>query len=131
MNYLINKLSCSASVTLSVIAGINYTFYFCHFIVVIWSYVYLIRKCLKSKGSRAKFMQTCLPHALCLITAVTYLLFDLLYMRFGSKKLPQTVQNLIAIQFILIPPVVNPVIYGLNLSQIREQLVQVLFSRCF
>lgn len=131
VNYLINKLSCSASVTHSIIAGINYIFYFCHFIVIIWSYVYLIRKCLGSKESRAKFMQTCLPHALCLITVVTYLLFDLLYMRFGSKKLPESVQNLIAMLFVLIPPIVNPVIYGFNLTQIRKRIVQVLFSRCF
>lgn len=131
VNYLIDKLSCSASVTNAVISGMNYIFYFCHFIVVIWSYVYLIRKCLGSKESRAKFIQTCLPHALCLITVVTYLLFDLLYMRFGSTQLPESVQNLIAIQFVLIPPIVNPVIYGFNLTQIRRRIAQVFFCRHF
>lgn len=131
VDYLINKLSCSASVTHSVIAYMNYIFYFIHFIVIIWSYVYLIRKCLGSKESRAKFMQTCLPHALCLMTVVTYLLFDLLYMRFGSEQLQEGVQNLIAMQFVLIPPIVNPVIYGFNLTQIRKRIVQLLFSRCF
>lgn len=131
VNYWINKLSCTASVTQSVTAGINYIFYFCHFIVIIWSYVYLIRKCLDSKESRAKFMQTCLPHALCLMTVVTYLLFDMLYMRFGSKQLQEGVQNLIAMQFVLIPPIVNPVIYGFKLTQIRKRIVQVLFNRRF
>lgn len=131
VNYYVNKLSCSASGTNAIIAGINYIFYFCHFVVIIWSYVYLIRKCSTSNENRAKFMQTCLPHALCLITVVTYLLFDLLYMRFGTKKLPESVQNLIAIQFVLFPPIINPVIYGLKLTQIRKRIVQILFRRRF
>lgn len=130
INYYLNKLSCSPSGASAVIAGINYIIFFLHFLVVILSYVYLIRKCFGSKESRAKFLQTCLPHMICLITVVTYLLFDLLYMRFGSNSYSESVKNLIAIQFILVPPVINPLIYGLNLAQIRNRIV-VLFRRCF
>lgn len=69
-------------------------------------------------------MQTCMPHLFCLITVTVCLLFDLLYMRFGSKTLSQSVQNFMAIEFILIPPIVNPLIYGLKLTQIRKRILQ-------
>lgn len=124
VNFLIGKLACTASVANVIVPAFNYTFYFCHFICIIWSYVYLIRTCLTSQEKRGKFMQTCMPHLFCLITVTVCLLFDLLYMRFGSKTLTQSVQNFMAIEFILIPPIVNPLIYGLKLTQIRKRILQ-------
>ncbi|KAF7664784.1 hypothetical protein LDENG_00166180, partial [Lucifuga dentata] len=118
VNWLINKLACSASIANIIIPSFNYTFYIGHIIFVVWSYLYLVRTCLTSKENRRKFMQTCVPHLFCLITVVVSLLFDLLYMRFGSKHLSQSLQNFMAIVFLLIPPVINPVMYGFNLTKI-------------
>nr|ABC43430.1 odorant receptor [Takifugu rubripes] len=129
VTYMIAKLSCSASIANAVLAYINYIFYFCHFSAVVWSYVYLIQKCLGSKESRTKFMQTCLPHLLCLLTMVICMLFDLLYMRFGTKNLPESIQNFIAIQFILIPPILNPLIYGFKLQKIRRRIQYFLWTK--
>lgn len=124
VNYLIGKLACTASIANVIVPAFNYTFYFSHFIGIIWSYVCLIRTCLTSKENWGKFMQTCMPHLFCLITVTVCLLFDLLYMRFGSKTLSQSVQNFMAMEFIVFPPIVNPLIYGLNLTQIRKRILQ-------
>ncbi|XP_040913425.1 olfactory receptor 4P4-like [Toxotes jaculatrix] len=129
INYLIGKLACSASVASIVIPAFNYTFYFLHVVFIVWSYMCLIRKCIFSSENRSKFMQTCLPHLLCLIIVVVSLLFDLLYMRFGSEKLPEGVQNFMAIEFLIIPPIINPLIYGLKLTQIRNRIIQFLCAR--
>lgn len=129
VNFLIGKLACSASIANIIVPAFNYTFYFGHFIFIIWSYIHLIRTCLTSKENRSKFMQTCLPHLFCLIILVVCLLFDLLYMRFGSKTLSQSVQNFMAIEFILIPPIINPLIYGLKLTQIRNRILLFLFGK--
>ncbi|XP_053185110.1 olfactory receptor 14I1-like [Scomber japonicus] len=126
VNWLISKVACSLSIASIVIPAFNYTFYFGHFVLIIWSYVYLIRTCLTSKENWSKFMQTCLPHLFCLIIFVVCLLFDLLYMRFGSKQLSQSVQNFMAIEFLLIPPILNPLIYGLKLTQIRNRIIQCM-----
>ncbi|KAM9346878.1 olfactory receptor 6N2-like [Symphorus nematophorus] len=122
INWLISNLACTASIARIIIPAFNYTFYFGHFIFVVWSYMYMIRNCLKSKENRSKFMQTCLPHLFSLIVVVASLLFDLLYMRFGSKTLSQSVQNFMAIEFLLIPPIINPLMYGLKLMQIRNRI---------
>ncbi|XP_041663105.1 olfactory receptor 6C1-like [Cheilinus undulatus] len=130
INYFVGKLACSASIAMVVSPAFNYTFYFCHAVFVFWSYVKLIKTCLISQENRSKFMQTCLPHLLCLFTVLASLLFDLLYIRFGSKKFNQSLRNFVSIEFLVIPPIINPLIYGLNLTQIRNRVKNVLFGRC-
>ncbi|XP_071327071.1 olfactory receptor 4P4-like [Trachinotus anak] len=126
VNFLIGKLACSASIANTIIPAFNYTFYFLHFLFIVWSYICLIKTCIFSSENRSKFMQTCVPHLLCLIVLAVCSLFDLLYMRFGSRHLSQNVQNFMAIVFLLIPPIVNPLIYGFKLTQIRNTVVQFL-----
>nr|AEA11048.1 odorant receptor [Larimichthys crocea] len=126
VNTLIGNLACSASIAKIIIPAFNYTFYFGHVIFVVWSYIYLIRACRTSKEGRSKFMQTCLPHLISLIVVVVTLLFDLLYMRFGSQTLSQSVKNFMAMEFILIPPTINPLIYGFKLTKIRNRIQSFL-----
>lgn len=76
-----------------------------------------------------KCMETCVPHLFSLIVVLGSLLFDLLYMRFGSKDLVQGVQNLMAMEFLIVPPIVNPLIYGFKLTQIRRRIQNVLCSK--
>ncbi|XP_044072771.1 olfactory receptor 4Q2-like [Siniperca chuatsi] len=129
VNWLISNLACSASIAKIVIPAFNYTFYIGHVIFVVWSYIYLIRTCLTSKENKSKFMQTCVPHLFSLTTVVVSLLFDLLYMRFGSEEISQSVQNFIAMEFLLIPPIINPLIYGLKLTQIRNRILIFLCGK--
>ncbi|XP_056283371.1 olfactory receptor 6C4-like [Pseudoliparis swirei] len=129
VNWLISKLACSTSVATIFIPAFNYTFYFGHCVFVCWSYIYMIRTCLKSKENMTKCMETCVPHLFSLIVVLGSLLFDLLYMRFGSKDLVQGVQNLMAMEFLIVPPIVNPLIYGFKLTQIRRRIQNALCSK--
>ncbi|XP_068429151.1 olfactory receptor 6C4-like [Clinocottus analis] len=129
VNWLVARLACSTSMATVVVPAFNYTFYFGHCMFVCWSYIYMIKNCLKSKENRSKFMQTCVPHLFSLMVVLVSLLFDLLYMRFGSKELLQGVQNFMAMEFILVPPLVNPLIYGFKLTQIRNRVQHFLCSK--
>ncbi|XP_073330364.1 olfactory receptor 4B13-like [Pagrus major] len=129
INHLVGKLACSTSIAHVIVPAFNYTFYFLHIMFIVWSYMYLLKKCLFSSENRSKFMQTCLPHLLCLIIVVVSLLFDLLYMRFGSKKLPQGVKNFMSMEFLIIPPIINPLIYGFKLTQIKNRIIQFLCGK--
>ncbi|KAM7380733.1 hypothetical protein PAMP_004008 [Pampus punctatissimus] len=129
VNSLIGRLACSASIDGIIIPAFNYTFYFGHFIFIVWSYIYMIRICLTSKDNMRKFMQTCVPHLFSLITFTVCVLFDLLYMRFNSKELSNHDQNFIAIEFLLIPPIFNPLIYGFKLTKIRHRIIQFMCSK--
>ncbi|KAM9347557.1 olfactory receptor 52E8-like [Symphorus nematophorus] len=129
INYLIGKLACSASIANVIVPAFNYTFYVFHVILIVWSYMHLIRKCLFSSENRSKFLQTCMPHLFCLFIVSVSLLFDFFYIRFGSKKVPESVKNFMAIEFLLIPPIINPLIYGFKLTQIRNRIIQFLCGK--
>ncbi|XP_067110258.1 olfactory receptor 1D2-like [Osmerus mordax] len=122
-NWLIVKLSCSSITANNIIGYIGILFYVVHILLIICSYAYLIRSCLKSIEKRGKFMQTCMPHLLSLLNVAVALLFELMYSRFGSSDLSQSFQNFMAVQFLIFPPILNPLIYGLQLTQIRIRML--------
>nr|XP_009289739.1 olfactory receptor 1D2 [Danio rerio] len=126
--WAVAKLSCFSNTVNNVFGLTVILVYFGHGVLIYCSYFQLIRKCVKSTEGRRKFMQTCVPHLLSLINVTVALLFDVLYSRFGSKNVPHSVRNFMALEFLLIPPILNPLIYGLNLTIVRQQVIK-LFSK--
>ncbi|KAM9342754.1 olfactory receptor 4B13-like [Pholidichthys leucotaenia] len=129
VNWIIFKLACSDAETLSndIISYATILIYISHGLFIIWTYMHLIRTCARSKDDRVKFMQTCVPHLVSLIVFLVVILFDLMYMRLFSTDLPLNLQNFIAIEFLLIPPVMNPLIYGFKLTKIRNRILSLVY----
>ncbi|XP_030285099.1 olfactory receptor 4Q2-like [Sparus aurata] len=125
VNWIIFQLACPDNDTLasSIISHATTFIYVSHGFFIVWTYMHLVMKSVRSKDDRVKFMQTCVPHLTSLVTFLIVIVFDLMYMRFGSTDLPQSLQNLIAIEFLLIPPVMNPLIYGFKLTKIRHRIL--------
>ncbi|XP_062259109.1 olfactory receptor 10G4-like [Platichthys flesus] len=130
VNWVIVKLACSDADTFSnqAVSYIIILFYFFHGVFVIWTYMHIIRTCVRSKDDSRKFMQTCVPHFISMTTFIVVIVFDLMYMRFGSTDLPQGLQNFIAIEFLLIPPLLNPLIYGFKLTKIRNRILSLIYG---
>ncbi|XP_053295167.1 olfactory receptor 1019-like [Pleuronectes platessa] len=128
VNWIIVTLACFPAETMvnNIVAYIFIIFYVFHGVFIVWSYIYLIKKCVNSIENRAKFMQTCVPHLFSLITFVFTLLFDVMNIRYGSKTLPQPFKNFVAIEFLVIPPLMNPLIYGFKLTKIRNRLREIV-----
>uniref|UniRef100_A0A8C4EPV6 Olfactory receptor n=1 Tax=Dicentrarchus labrax TaxID=13489 RepID=A0A8C4EPV6_DICLA len=121
-NWSIVKLACSSTKANDIVGLIVISFYCAHVVFIVYSYVRLIKSALKSKEGRKKFTQTCVPHLLCLLNVTAALLFDTMYSRYGSASVPQSVKNFMAVQFLMMPPVLNPIIYGLILTKIRYRV---------
>ncbi|XDV31681.1 hypothetical protein PO909_002644 [Leuciscus waleckii] len=128
-NWSVVKLSCFSTTVNNVIGYVIILIYFGHAILIFSSYIYLVEKCIKSIEGRHKFIQTCVPHLLALLNVTVALLFDVLYTRYGSKSLPQDLRNFMALEFLLIPPILNPLIYGLNLTRLRKEVIRLLFKK--
>ncbi|XP_067307676.1 olfactory receptor 6N1-like [Pseudorasbora parva] len=128
-NWSVVKLSCFSTTVNNVIGYIVILTYFGHAVLIFCSYIHLIKKCRKSIEGRHKFMQTCVPHLLALLNVAVALLFDVLYTRYGSKNLPQDLRNFLAMEFLLIPPILNPLIYGLNLTKLRKEVIRLFFKK--
>ncbi|XP_065099067.2 olfactory receptor 1D2-like [Paramisgurnus dabryanus] len=128
-NWSVVKLSCVSTTVNNVIGYTVILLYFGHAVLIVCSYIHLIRKCRRSMEGRHKFIQTCVPHLLALMNVAVALLFDVLYSRYGSRSLPQGIRNFMAMEFLLIPPILNPLIYGLNLTTLRKQVMSLFFNK--
>ena len=111
----------------NVIGYIVLVVYFGHAVLIVCSYIQLSETCRKSKESRYKFMQTCTPHLLTLLNVAISLMFDVLYSRYGSNSIPQGFRIFLALAFLLMPPILNPLIYGLTLTTIRKKIMNFFF----
>uniref|UniRef100_A0A671VTP0 Olfactory receptor n=1 Tax=Sparus aurata TaxID=8175 RepID=A0A671VTP0_SPAAU len=128
VNWMIVKLACFPAETAvnSIVVFITVIIYFFHGFFIILSYMYLIKMCANSIENRAKFMQTCVPHLTSLLIFLVTILFELMIMWFDPKDFPQTFKNFVSIEFLIIPPLINPLIYGFKLTKIRNRIMVVL-----
>ncbi|XP_007236848.3 olfactory receptor 6N1-like [Astyanax mexicanus] len=131
-NWSVVKLSCSPTTVNNVVGYIFIIVYFGHAVLIVCSYIQLIKTCRKSKEGKYKFMQTCIPHIIVLLNFTAALLFDVFYTRYGLNSFPQSFRNFLALNFLIVPPIVNPLIYGLALTKIRHQVIKLFFrKKCF
>ncbi|XP_031163451.2 olfactory receptor 4E1-like [Sander lucioperca] len=91
--------------------------------LILVSYIYLVQATLRLASSRKKFVQTCVPHLATLLIFASSLMFDSIYARYGGGGTHQLLQNLLAAEFLVVPPLINPIIYGINLHQIRSRII--------
>ncbi|XP_030599660.1 olfactory receptor-like protein DTMT [Archocentrus centrarchus] len=121
-NWEVVKLSCSDS-TLNNIYGFILTFsLILETLLIMVSYAHLVRAAIRSCADRKKLMQTCLPHLITLLVFTTSVVFDVMYSRYGGGGTMKALQNVLAAQFLVVPPLLNPIIYGMNLQQIRSRM---------
>ncbi|XP_062409048.1 olfactory receptor 2J2-like [Sardina pilchardus] len=88
-------------------------------VLIFVSYAQIVHICIESNEGRTKFTQTCLPHILAICISTLAVLFDLSYSWDDSANLPPDVRNALGLQFLILPPFLNPLIYGLQLPRIR------------
>ncbi|EMP25405.1 Olfactory receptor 52R1 [Chelonia mydas] len=95
-------------------------------IFIALSYTQILRAIfsLPTKDTRIKTFRTCISH-LCAILAfyIPSLFLSLMY-RFG-QNVPLHFHVLIANVYLLMPPMLNPIIYGVGTKQIRDRLLRL------
>ncbi|XP_018588031.2 olfactory receptor 2G6-like [Scleropages formosus] len=129
-NWEVVKLAC-IDTTLNNLYG--YILMFLHvfqtFLLIMISYIHIIRTCLRSQVEQSKFMETCLPHLITLINFTLSVIFDVMYARYGSKSSVQALRNILTVEYLVVPPLLNPLIYGLKLKQIRCSVGRMFSQR--
>ncbi|XP_066499007.1 olfactory receptor 51L1-like [Hoplias malabaricus] len=122
-NWIIAKLSCE-NATVDNIYGflVLVTTVLIPLSFIMYSYVKILIICQKcSKELKKKAYHTCLPHLVTFVNYSVTIICEMTFTRF--ENLHPAVAVVLSLEFLIIPPLLNPLVYGLNFPDIRRKIL--------
>ncbi|KAF0031010.1 olfactory receptor 10A6-like [Scophthalmus maximus] len=120
-NYSVVKLSCS-NTSVNNVYGLFITSVsiLSPLTLILFSYVKILRVCFSgSSQTRQKAVATCSPHLVSLLNFSFGAFFEILQSRFDMNYLPNVMRIFLSLYWLTCQPLLNPLVYGLNLSKMR------------
>ncbi|XP_067371945.1 olfactory receptor 51L1-like [Channa argus] len=120
-NWSVVQLSCEDT-TVNNITGqfVALASIFAPLFFVLYTYLQIVIICRKSSSEfRGKALQTCLPHVLTIVNFCISVICELSLSRYNADEVNPLIIALLSLEFLIIPPISNPLVYGLSLPQIR------------
>ncbi|KAM9359666.1 olfactory receptor 10A3-like [Symphorus nematophorus] len=121
-NYLVAKLACSDTKVNNIygLFGTVLTI-LVPLLPILFSYIKLLKVCFSgSKQTRQKAVSTCTPHLASLLNFSFGCCFEILQSRFDITSVPRVLRIILSLYFLIIQPLLNPIMYGLQMSKIRN-----------
>ncbi|XP_049331938.1 olfactory receptor 6N2-like, partial [Astyanax mexicanus] len=130
-NYSIVKLSCG-----NILANNAYGLFvlilvfFAPLMFIIFSYVRILKVCLMTSNEerKKKALRTCFPHLIVFINYSVTSCFEVIGSRF-EENVPHLFAMIMSIENLLIPPLVNPVMYGMKLQEILNSIKKFIWKQ--
>ncbi len=92
-------------------------------VYVLYTYFQIMLVCRKSSSEfKSKALQTCLPHTISFVSYSIAIFCDIALSRFNVEKLNPFFAVILSLEFVMIPPLLNPLVYGLKLPEIRRHI---------
>ncbi|XP_074834939.1 olfactory receptor 52P1-like [Carettochelys insculpta] len=125
-NMAVVKMSCG-DITFNRLYGLVIAFLITglDLMLVAISYSLIFRAVLRisSKKAHQKALNTCTAHICVMLSSSTFSLFSSLSHRFG-QGIPPYVHITLANLYFLVPPMLNPIIYGVKTKELRDKFVK-------
>ncbi|XP_071394819.1 olfactory receptor 52K2-like [Centroberyx affinis] len=126
-NLAVVNLSCEKSTFINVYGlFLIFCLIILPFLLVVLSYIHILMVSLKtSKESQKKALRTCTPHLVTFINFSAASFFAVIYNRL-NLSLPRAVNIFITMNFVAIPPLLHPIIYGIKTQEIRCSIYKII-----
>lgn len=120
-NFDLVRLSCSDTSVNNIVGVFSMFIYLApQFLVILLSYVQILRVCMRaSRECRKKALQTWTPHLLTVIISFFGVCFELVQVRMRLKEFSHGIAVFMSVYFLLMPPLLNPMIYGVGALKIH------------
>mgnify|MGYP002397285986 CR=1 FL=1 len=94
------------------------------------SYTMILRAVvsLSSAEARQKAFSTCTAHICAIVFSYSPAFFCFFFNRFGSHTIPPSCHIIVANIYLLLPPTMNPIVYGVKTKQIRDCVSKILLK---
>ncbi|XP_043115604.1 putative gustatory receptor clone PTE03 [Puntigrus tetrazona] len=91
--------------------------------LIFYSYIKILIICQRSSSQfKGKAYQTCIPHIVVLLNFSVAVISDVTLSRVVTLNLPVGLSVFLSLEFLIIPPILNPLVYALNLPDIRKKI---------
>ncbi|XP_058489308.1 olfactory receptor 11A1-like [Solea solea] len=127
-NYLVVKLACSTTRVNNIygLFGAIITIVV-PLVPILFSYMRILKVCYSGcRKTRQKALSTCAPHLASLLNFSFGCMFEILQSRFDMSAVPRVVRSMLSLYFLIIQPLLNPVMFGLQMTKIRNACKHVL-----
>uniref|UniRef100_A0A3B1JEU8 Odorant receptor, family 63, subfamily B, member 1 n=1 Tax=Astyanax mexicanus TaxID=7994 RepID=A0A3B1JEU8_ASTMX len=120
-NYLIVKLACSDTTVSNIYGTVGSIIsILVPLLLIIYSYIQIWRACLTSSAETTqKAILTCTPHIASLLNFSFGCSFEMFSSRFNKVYMPPVLRVIISVYFVICPPLLNPIMYGIRLTKIK------------
>ncbi|XP_062053511.1 olfactory receptor 52N4-like [Lepus europaeus] len=122
------KLSCG-NIKINVIYGLMVALLIGGFdiLCIAVSYTMILRAVvsLSSADARQKAFSTCTAHICAIVFSYSPAFFCFFFNRFGSHTIPPSCHIIVANLYLLLPPTMNPIVYGVKTKQIRDCIIKI------
>ncbi|XP_037646588.1 olfactory receptor 10J4-like [Sebastes umbrosus] len=121
-------LSCVTTAVNSVVAMLGaVVIAFLPFSFIFYTYLRIVVACWKKSSEvRGKVLQSCLPHVISFLIYSVTSFSDTVLSRLNLEEINPFLAVFLSLEFVVIPPVLNPLVYGLKLPEIRKHIVRML-----
>ncbi|XP_042339421.1 olfactory receptor 10A5-like, partial [Plectropomus leopardus] len=124
------KLSCVSNAVSNVGATLGATITVLPFGFILFTYLRIVIACWKKSSEvMGKVLQSCLPHVITFAIFSITSFSDVTLNRQNLDEINPFVAVILSLEFIIIPPLLNPLVYGLKLPEIRKHIFEILFAK--